>query len=308
MASIEIKKSSNRNPSLTMKDLKASDPRWCTGCGDYTILVGMRKFMVDNQIQPKDTVHVSGIGCSGRVPHYLNTYGLHGIHGRAVPLALGIVLARPDLKVFIHSGDGDSLSIGGNHLLHGIHKNFNCVYVLFDNQIYGLTKQQTSPTSRQGLITQTQPTGSYMEPLNPIKFALGLGASFVASTAEWMGAHMVATIDAAYKHPGFSFVHVAQRCPKFNPAAWNYQGSDWVTFLTHETHGISPDHKAAPDALTTSHDPYDLEAANTQANLVPNIFGLFYKTQKPLYNDLMTDIVNQAPIRDRSKLLDEYVI
>ena len=120
---------------ITMKDLKASDPRWCTGCGDYTILVGMRKFMVDNQLLPENTVHVSGIGCSGRVPHYLNTYGFHSIHGRAVPLSMGVVLSRPDLNVFIHSGDGDSLSIGGNHLLHGIHKNFNCVYLLFDNQI-----------------------------------------------------------------------------------------------------------------------------------------------------------------------------
>ena len=167
---------------ISMKDLKSSDPRWCTGCGDYTILVGLRKFMVNNQIERENTVNISGIGCSGRIPHYMNTYGIHSIHGRSVPVALGVALAAPELKLFIHSGDGDSLSIGANHLLHGIKKNFNCVYLLFDNQIYGLTKQQTSPTTRQGLPTQSQPTGSMLEPINPITFALGAGASFVAST------------------------------------------------------------------------------------------------------------------------------
>ena len=216
---------------ISMKDLKSSDPRWCTGCGDYTILVGLRKFMVNNQLERENTVNVSGIGCSGRIPHYMNTYGIHSLHGRSVPVALGVVLARPDLNVFVHSGDGDSLSIGGNHLMHGIKKNFNCVYLLFDNQIYGLTKNQTSPTTRQGLPTQSQPAGSLMEPINPIHFALGLGASFVASTAEWLGGHFVETLDKAFKHRGFSFVHVAQRCPKFNPSAWNFQESSWMHFF-----------------------------------------------------------------------------
>ncbi len=292
---------------VTMKELKASDPRWCTGCGDYTILVGMRKFMVANQLAPSDTVHVSGIGCSGRVPHYLNTYGLHGIHGRAIPLAMGIVLSRPDLNVFIHSGDGDSLSIGGNHLLHGIHKNFNCVYLMFDNQIYGLTKNQTSPTTRKGLITQSQPTGSYLEPINPIKFALGLGASFVASTAEWMGTHMVEMIDNAFKHKGFSFIHVAQRCPKFNPAAWNYQGSDWVTFLENDN-DVSADLKFAPDAQVVQHDSSDVDAAFKHAANVPNVFGVFYKKKKTIYDEVMRDVVKDAPDCDRSQLLDKYKI
>ena len=179
---------------VTMKDLKATDPRWCTGCGDYTILVGLRKFMVNRQIRPEDTVNVSGIGCSGRIPHYMNTYGLHSIHGRAIPVSLGIALANPNLKVFIHSGDGDSLSIGGNHLIHGIKKNFNCVYLLFDNQIYGLTKNQTSPTTQRGLATQTQPSGSYLDPINPIRFALGLGATFVARSSSPIIQHSAGTI------------------------------------------------------------------------------------------------------------------
>ena len=149
-----------------MKDLKSSDPRWCTGCGDYSILVGLRKFMVNHQIDPSNTVNISRIGCSSRFPHYMNTYGIHSIHGRAIPVTLGITLANPDLKIFVHSGDGDSLSIGGNHLLHGISKNFNCVYLLFDNQIYGLTKCQTSPTTQQGVYTETQPNGSMLDPVN----------------------------------------------------------------------------------------------------------------------------------------------
>lgn len=292
-------------PVLNMKDYKAADPRWCTGCGDYTILVGLRKFMVNHQLDPSHVVNISGIGCSGRIPHYMNTYGLHSIHGRAVPLALGLALTRPDLKIFIHSGDGDSMSIGGNHLLHGIHKNFNCVYVMFDNQIYGLTKNQTSPTTRKGLPTQSQPEGSWMSPLNPVKFALGIGASFVATTAEWMGQHLVDTLEKAYVHPGFSFVHVAQRCPKFNPSAWQYQQSDWVKFMTHES-GIDADHKSAADASVVVHDPKNFEEAMQFSDQVPHLFGLFYQEEKPQYDRLIRE--KKVQQKDPSGLLDAYVI
>jgi len=294
--------------SITMKDLKSSDPRWCTGCGDYTILVGLRKFMVQHQISRENTVNISGIGCSGRIPHYMNTYGIHSIHGRAVPVALGVALARPELKLFIHSGDGDSLSIGGNHLLHGIKKNFNCVYLLFDNQIYGLTKSQTSPTTRQGLPTQTHPSGSFIEPINPIAFALGAGASFVATTAEWMGNHFVDTLDAAFRHPGFSFVHIAQRCPKFNPSAWNFQDSSWLTFLTNEDEGITADLKAAPDAETKEHSPRSVQDAMAISELVPNVFGLIYKDEKPMYDKLLLDGVKAHKKAQLDSLLDPYVI
>lgn len=292
---------------ITMKDLKANDPRWCTGCGDYTILVGLRKFMVNRQIRPENTVNVSGIGCSGRIPHYMNTYGLHSIHGRAIPISLGIALAKPDLKVFIHSGDGDSLSIGGNHLMHGIKKNFNCVYLLFDNQIYGLTKNQTSPTTQRGVATQTQPKGSYLDPINPIRFALGLGASFVASTAEWMGKHFVDTLDLAFQHEGFSFVHIAQRCPKFNPGAWNYKDSSWVEFLEHET-ALQADLKGAPDAGVIAHDPTDYLKAIELCNKVPSLFGLFYKEDKPMYDKILLDSIKAAPPKDSDKLLDDFII
>ena len=293
--------------ALTMKDYKAADPRWCTGCGDYSLLVGVRKFMVNHQLDPAHVVNISGIGCSGRIPHYMDTYGIHGIHGRAVPLALGVVLTRPDLKVFIHSGDGDSLSIGGNHLIHGIHKNFNCVYVLFDNQIYGLTKNQTSPTTRQGLPTQSQPDGSWVEPINPIRFALGLGASFVATTADWMGQHLVDTLDAAYRHPGFSFVHVAQRCPKFNPTAWQYQQSEWVTFMEHES-AVKADLKAAPSAKMLTHDPSDLDQAFLLSEQVPNIFGIFYRKEKAQYDQLLRSHMEKTLKKDPKKLLDSFLI
>jgi len=292
---------------ITMKDLKAADPRWCTGCGDYTILVGLRKFMVNYQIKPEETINVSGIGCSGRIPHYMNTYGFHGVHGRAVPLALGAVLADSKFKVFVHSGDGDSLSIGGNHLLHGIHKNFNCVYLMFDNEIYGLTKNQTSPTSRQGLSTMTQPKGGALEPINPVRFALGAGATFVASTAEWMGKHLVDTMEKAYNHKGFAFVHVAQRCPKFNPTSWSFKTSEWVSFLEHEN-GISPDTKAAPDASVLTHDPSDLAKAFEYSDKVPDRFGLFYQAERATYDDILNSQLESAPKLSRDSLLDSFKI
>ena len=295
------------NP-VTMKDLKSSDPRWCTGCGDYTILVGLRKFMVQNQIFRENTVNISGIGCSGRIPHYMNTYGIHSIHGRAIPIALGIALAKPELKLFIHSGDGDSLSIGGNHLLHGIKKNFNCVYLLFDNQIYGLTKSQTSPTTRQGLPTPSHPSGAMIEPINPISFALGAGASFVATTAEWMGNHFVETLDAAFKHPGFSFVHIAQRCPKFNPSAWNFQDSSWLTFLVDEQAGIAADSKSAPDAKVQSYSPHSYEDAMAISKDVPNVFGIVYKAEKPMYDKLVLDATKSQKQKDLDDLLNDYII
>jgi len=290
---------------LTIKDFKVSNPRWCAGCGDYMILVGLRKFFAQRQMEPSSIVNVSGIGCSGRIPHYLNTYGLHSIHGRAIPIALGVALMRPDLQVFIESGDGDALSIGGNHLIHGITKNFNCVFILFDNQIYGLTKSQTSPTTQKGYKTTSHPDGSEIEPLYPIRLALSLGATFVASTAEWLGAHMVETIERAFDHKGFSFVHVAQRCPKYNPDAWNDKESNWITFLEHEN-GVAADTRIGKDASVVQHDPSDLDQAYLHAGHGPTRFGLFYQTQKATYDDGLRAMVTDD--RDRASLLDDFVI
>lgn len=289
--------------TLTMKDLKTADPRWCTGCGDYTILVGLRKLMVKHQLDPANTVNISGIGCSGRIPHYMNTYGFHTIHGRAVPVALGVRLAQQNLQVFIHSGDGDSLSIGGNHLLHGISKNMNCVYVLYDNQIYGLTKNQSSPTTKKGQVTETQPKGTWLEPINPIAFALSAGATFVASTMEWNGEHLMETLDLALMHHGFSFVHVAQRCPKYNPNAWDSESTDWMTCLNHKG---TYSEKAIAGAKELEHDPSQLARAYELSAKVPDVFGCFYQRQTPCYDESLVQNTQEVPQKDRRSLLEPY--
>lgn len=295
-------------PAVTIKALKASSPRWCSNCGDYGILVGIRKFLFDRQLDPAQTVNVSGIGCSGRIPHYINTYGLHGIHGRAIPLALGVVLARPDLHVFIESGDGDALSIGATHLVHGINKNFNCVFILMDNQIYGLTKNQTSPTTQQGHATNTQPQGTWVSPINPVQFALGMGASFVASTADWLGDHLSATLAKAFDHPGFAFVHVAQQCPKYNPGAWDSEASAWFKFLCHDN-GISPDTKKGPDADHVVHDPTQLGDAWNYGTASQKYFGLFYQdVTRPQYQEVLANSRNSVPKKNRAQVLDPYLI
>ena len=168
-------KNTTPKQTVTVKELNTENPRWCLGCGDFGLLMGLKRFISDEQLLPHETVNVAGIGCSGRVPFYINTYGVHAIHGRAIPVALGIALARPELNLFIHSGDGDALSIGGNHLIHGINKNFNCTFLLYDNELYALTKSQTSPTTRKGYKTNTQPKGTYLDPISPSKFVLGAG-------------------------------------------------------------------------------------------------------------------------------------
>ena len=293
---------------FTIKDLNTENPRWCVGCGDFGILMGLKRFLVEEQIPPHMTVNVSGIGCSGRVPFYVNTYGVHCIHGRPITFAMGIALSRPDLKLFIHSGDGDALSIGGNHLLHGIHKNFNCVFILYDNQIYALTKSQSSPTTRKGHPTNTQPQGTMLEPIVPTRFALGLGASFVASTADWLPDHFVSTLKAAYAHKGFSFVHVLQRCPHFDPENFDNKSSAWFSFLTHEK-GIPADKRLADKTGVVTHDPTDHEEAFRIANSRRTHFGLFYRNpEKPCYDEMIRQRIANAKPMSRAGILDSYKI
>ena len=293
---------------LTVKDLNTENPRWCVGCGDFGILMGFKRFLVEEQIPPHMTVNVSGIGCSGRVPFYVNTYGVHAIHGRPITIAMGLALARPDLKLFIHSGDGDALSIGGNHLLHGIHKNFNCVFILYDNQIYALTKSQSSPTTRKGHPTNTQPQGTMLDPIVPTRFALGLGASFVASTADWLPDHFVSTLKAAYAHKGFSFVHVLQRCPHFDPENFDNKSSAWFSFLTHEN-GIPADKRLADKTGVVTHDPADHEEAFRLANSPRAHFGLFYRNpDKPCYDEMIRRRIANAKPMSRAGILDSYKI
>ena len=209
-------------PRYTKKDFESDqDVRWCPGCGDYAILSTIQKMMPDLGVPREDVVFVSGIGCSSRFPYYMNTYGFHTIHGRAPAIATGLRLARPDLKVFVVTGDGDGLSIGGNHMLHVLRRNVNLTILLFNNRIYGLTKGQYSPTSELGKVTKSTPLGSTDRPINPCAFALGVGATFVARTVDRNIAHMEETLKRAAAHRGAAFVEILQNCNIYNDLAWN---------------------------------------------------------------------------------------
>ncbi len=208
-------------PTLTRKDFMSNqDVRWCPGCGDYAILAQMQRIMPNLGIPKENIVFISGIGCSSRFPYYMNTYGIHSIHGRAPTLASGLAISNPDLSVWVITGDGDGLSIGGNHLLHACRRNMDINIILFNNRIYGLTKGQYSPTSRRGTKTKSSPMGSLEQPINPLSLALSAEATFVARTMDSTVKHLASTLEAAANHKGTSFVEVYQNCIIFNPQEW----------------------------------------------------------------------------------------
>jgi 2-oxoglutarate/2-oxoacid ferredoxin oxidoreductase subunit beta len=208
-------------PITSKKDWSTDQEiRWCPGCGDYSILTAVQMLMPELGATREDTVFVSGIGCSSRFPYYMNTYGLHSIHGRAPAIATGVAVSRPDLHVWVITGDGDALSIGGNHLLHALRRNVNLTIILFNNQIYGLTKGQYSPTSETGKVTKSTPFGSLDEPYNPVSLALGAEASFVARTHDMDRKHMMEVFRRAYAHKGAALVEVYQNCNVFNDGAF----------------------------------------------------------------------------------------
>src|SRR5918998_3075814 len=207
---------------LTKKDFSSDqETRWCPGCGDYAILASVQSFTPSLGVPPHKMVFISGIGCAGRFSYYMDTYGMHGIHGRAPALATGLATARPDLSVWVVSGDGDSLSIGGNHLIHALRLNVPVKILLFNNQIYGLTKGQYSPTSEEGKVTKSTPFGSQDHPFNPVSLALGAEATFVARTVDTDKKHMTATLRAAAAHTGAAFVEIYQNCNVFNDGAFD---------------------------------------------------------------------------------------
>src|SRR6188472_1484606 len=195
--------------------------RWCPGCGDYVILNTIRNFLPELGLRRENIAFVSGIGCSSRFPYYLETYGFHSIHGRAPTIATGLALARDDLSVWVVTGDGDALSIGGNHLIHALRRNVNLTILLFNNRIYGLTKGQYSPTSETGKVTKSTPMGSVDPPFNPVSVALGAEASFVARTHDLDRKHMMETFRAAHDHRGAAFVEIYQNCNVFNDGQFN---------------------------------------------------------------------------------------
>jgi pyruvate/2-oxoacid:ferredoxin oxidoreductase beta subunit len=209
-------------PITTKKDWTTDqEVRWCPGCGDYSILTAVQMLLPELGVRRENTVFVSGIGCSSRFPYYMSTYGIHSIHGRAPAIATGIAAARPDLDVWVVTGDGDALSIGGNHLIHALRRNVNLTILLFNNQIYGLTKGQYSPTSEVGKVTKSTPMGSVDHPFNPVSLALGAEATFVARTHDLDRKHMMETIRRAHAHRGASFVEIYQNCNVFNDGAFD---------------------------------------------------------------------------------------
>jgi 2-oxoglutarate ferredoxin oxidoreductase subunit beta len=208
---------------LTKKDFVSDqEVRWCPGCADFAILAGVQKLMPELGIARENIVFISGIGCSSRFPYYMNTYGFHTIHGRAPAVATGLKMTRPDLQIWVVTGDGDGLSIGGNHFIHMIRRNVDLKILLFDNRIYGLTKGQVSPTSELGKKTKSTPFGSIDRPFNPLAIALGANATFVARTVATDTAHMLATLRRASTHKGAAFVQIFQNCPVFNDEAFDY--------------------------------------------------------------------------------------
>ena len=302
---------------LSKKDLESDqDVRWCPGCGDYAILATVQRTLANLGIKRESTVFISGIGCSSRFPYYMNTYGFHTIHGRAPTIASGLKLTRPDLDVWVITGDGDGLSIGGNHMIHALRRNMDLKILLFNNQIYGLTKGQYSPTSQQSTKSPSTPTGSVDHPLNPISLALGAGATFVARVADTDAKLMGQILEHAYRHKGSVFIELLQNCPVFNDGVWEGVKDDPAgkqikleagkpLVFAGGTKGIRlgagmvPEicDGTAPDILVHSEQGSPLYA-HLLAQLVqpdfPMPVGVLYRNPKPTYEELALAQVAEA--------------
>jgi 2-oxoglutarate ferredoxin oxidoreductase subunit beta len=258
---------------LTKKALTADHPTWCPGCGDFAVLNIFYRVLEKLQYPHENIVCIAGIGCSSRFPYFMNTHGIHFIHGRALPLATGVSLSRPDLHVFVFGGDGDGFSIGGNHLNHAARKNVKLTYVIMDNFVYGLTKNQTSPTTPVGRKSKTDPTGAVDRPINPMKQLLSSGATFIARTHAAQVKHMEAMFERAILHDGFSVVECLSECVMFYPGAF-----DDSTPRKGGTFEIIDE---------TQHDVTDDVAAfKLSENLLPGKFGVFYQVNRPTKNAL----------------------
>ena len=325
--------------ALTSKDFSSDqDVRWCPGCGDYTILKQVQNAMPELGIERENIVFVAGIGCSSRFPYYMNTYGMHTIHGRGPAVASGLKISRPDLSVWLVTGDGDSLSIGGNHIIHVLRRNVDINILLFNNEIYGLTKGQFSPTSHEGSVTKSTPMGSIDHPFNPIALALGADGSFVARAMDRDPKHLNTMLLRAAKHRGASFVEIYQNCVVFNDGSFDLytdKASRPASALYLE-HGMplvfgDGDRKGIRlDGMTpvvvdlgASHSADDLwihdENDATKAHLLsrffatgnadgfPRPFGVFYESRRPSYEHLVADQMEAALKRYGSPALDKLL-
>ena len=309
-----------QSPQLTKKDFESDQAvRWCPGCGDYAVLAQAQKNMPTFGRKREEFVFVSGIGCSSRFPYYMNTYGFHSIHGRALAIATGVKIANPDLSVWVVTGDGDSLSIGGNHFIHALRRNMDINILLFNNRIYGLTKGQYSPTSEIGKVTKASPFGSIDNPLNPPSLALGAQATFVARTIDRWQKHMAEMLARSYEHDGGSFIEIYQNCNIFNDGAYEeYTGAEKLDNVIELKHGkpmlfsnntkgiklegstvmvLDIEKHGVDDILV--HDETNLDLAHIIANWtsrpeVPEPIGVIYAIDKVTYNQEMIDQVNRA--------------
>ena len=266
---------------LTKKQLRADHPTWCPGCGDFAVLASFFNVVQKLGIPHEKIVCVAGIGCSSRFPYFVNTHGIHFLHGRAVPLATGISLSRPDLHVFVFGGDGDGFSIGGNHLQHAGRKNVNLSYVIMDNEVYGLTKNQTSPTTPEGRRSKTDPWGAIDRPVNPMSTLVSSGASFVARTHATQVKHMNEMFERAILHPGFAVVETLSECSMFFPGSFDSsiprKGGSFEV-IDEEEH----DKESLSDAMGLTVD------------LDPGKFGVYYETIRRTKNEMETLQITRA--------------
>ncbi|MFJ3662183.1 2-oxoacid:ferredoxin oxidoreductase subunit beta [Streptomyces sp. NPDC090119] len=310
----------------SMKDFKSDqEVRWCPGCGDYAILAAVQGFMPELGLARENIVFVSGIGCSSRFPYYMNTYGMHSIHGRAPAIATGLASSRRDLSVWVVTGDGDALSIGGNHLIHALRRNVNLKILLFNNRIYGLTKGQYSPTSELGKITKSTPMGSLDAPFNPVSLALGAEASFVARTIDSDRKHLTEVLRAAADHPGTALIEIYQNCNIFNDGAFDalkdkqraeealirLEHGQPVRFGADGSRGVVRDRTGDLTVVTVTPDNeadllvHDAHAASpTTAFALSRLadpdtlhhtpIGVFRAVDRPVYDSLMSEQLDSA--------------
>lgn len=320
---------------LTAKDFQTDqEVRWCPGCGDYSILAQVQKVMPTLGIPRENIVIISGIGCSSRFPYYMNTYGMHSIHGRATAIASGLKASRPELSVWIVTGDGDGLSIGGNHTIHLLRRNFDVNVLLFNNQIYGLTKGQYSPTSEEHKVTKSTPFGSIDHPFNPLALARGADATFIARTMDRDPKHLQSMLLRSYQHKGASFLEIYQNCNIFNDGAFEIftekgTKTEETLFLEHgqplifganRNKGIKLDgftpvivnlnegHSADELWVHDEHDMYKAQILTRMfddpkiAGHLPRPFGVFYQTERICYEDAMAQQIEEAKSKKTGNL------
>ncbi|GGI08272.1 2-oxoacid:ferredoxin oxidoreductase subunit beta [Egicoccus halophilus] len=314
----------NGEGTLTRKDFASDrEVRWCPGCGDYAILATVQGLLPDLGARPESTVFVSGIGCSSRFPYYMDTYGIHSIHGRAPAIATGLAITRPDLDVWVVTGDGDALSIGGNHLVHALRRNVDITILMFNNEIYGLTKGQYSPTSPLGIVKKSTPMGSIDRPVNPVALALGAEATFVARSIDTDRQHLTEVLTAAHRHRGASFVEIYQNCNVFNDGAFaalkdrDTKAHNQIRLTAGQPITFGPDGEHAVVARgdgsmkivprtdagerVVVHDPHKREptTAFALARLAhnptgPTPIGVFRDVEAPVYDELLREQLDAA--------------